>query len=209
MAYNVTTEWEDIHVKLGNYLPTQEKDATMAELEKIVVETAENYNPLAKKTMDELDSLEESDDEDEFLKEYKAKRMAELTELNKLPKYGSLTEIRKQDFIQQVNNAPYGVNVVICLYNDAIQKSLLMCQYFEFIAVKFPLVKFLKIEAHNCITNIRDCDIPSVIIYKNGALVHNFIPASAKFSENFTLKSDCLTRNRMDTEDVGHRRKQN
>ena len=63
MAQGVSSEWEDIHVKLGNYLP-RDKVATTEELEKIAIETVENYDPLDKKTIDELKELEDDEDED-------------------------------------------------------------------------------------------------------------------------------------------------
>ena len=49
MANNVTTEWEDIHVKLGNYLP-REKEKSNDELQKIAIESIQNYDPLEHKT---------------------------------------------------------------------------------------------------------------------------------------------------------------
>ena len=63
MAHGVSSEWEDIHVKLGNYLP-REKQTTNDELEKIAIETLEKYDPLEKKTLDELKELEDDEDED-------------------------------------------------------------------------------------------------------------------------------------------------
>ena len=53
MAYGVSTEWEDIQVKMGNYLP-RDKEKTNDEVEKITIETLEKYDPLEKKTLNEL-----------------------------------------------------------------------------------------------------------------------------------------------------------
>ena len=53
MANHVTTEWEDIHVKLGNYVP-RPKETSNDEIQKMAIEAAEKYNPLEKKTLDQL-----------------------------------------------------------------------------------------------------------------------------------------------------------
>ena len=87
MANNVTTEWEDIHVKLGNYLP-REKEKSNDELQKIAIESIQNYDPLEHKTLDQLKKMEEEDDDDEVIKAYVVnKDMKELS-----LKLGDLTD---------------------------------------------------------------------------------------------------------------------
>lgn len=44
MAYDVTTEWDDIHVKLGNYEP-RPKETTQSELTQQALEKCEKYDP--------------------------------------------------------------------------------------------------------------------------------------------------------------------
>ena len=67
MASGVTTQWEDIHVKLGNYVP-RDHVTTGEELHEFNNELAEAYNPLNYKTNKELEELEEEFEDDEFLK---------------------------------------------------------------------------------------------------------------------------------------------
>lgn len=54
MANGVTTEWEDIHVKLGNYV-ARDKSPTGHELAADQLEAAEGVNPFEDKKMKELD----------------------------------------------------------------------------------------------------------------------------------------------------------
>lgn len=181
MAFNVTTEWEDLQVKFGNYLP-REKDPTTEEITKVAIETIENYDHLEKKNVDELKLLEETNEEDEeVIKEYMEKRMRELKELASKPKYGRVVEIRKQDFIQEVNNAPKDVYVVIHLYQTFNDQSNMLAKIFDSLAQKFPFVKFIKIVATNCIENYRDEDVPGLIIYKDGSLYKQILPAGEIF----------------------------
>jgi hypothetical protein len=186
MAYNVTSEWEDIHVKLGNYLPTKEKDKTVEEIEKIAMETVEKFDPLETKTLEELKDLREEkdifdDEEDEVLKAYEAKRMEELKILSKRPKFGSLIEFRKQDFVQEVTNAQKEVYVVVLLYQTYNEYSNILEKIIDNLSKKHQLVKFMKIQANNCIENYKDSDVPGIIIYYNGKLFKQFIPANYYF----------------------------
>jgi len=179
MVSGVSTEWEDIHVKLGNYLP-REKQTTNDELEKIAIETIESYDPLEKKTLDELKEIED-DEDDEVLKEYREKRMREMIEYAQKVKYGKVIELRKQDYIAEVTNAPKDTYVVLHLYQNYSEPSNILGKIFEFLAQKFPLTKFMKIVATNCVDKYNDNDVPGVIVYKNAQLIRQFMPATYYF----------------------------
>ena len=57
-------------------------------------------------------------DEDEFMKEYRQKRIDQLKEVALKPKFGKVFEINKQDWEQHVTNAPKDTRVVICFYQN-------------------------------------------------------------------------------------------
>ena len=180
MAWNVTTEWEDIHVKLKNYLP-KEKDPTGEQMEKLAIETAERFDPLENKTLDELKIMEEDNDEDEEIRRYKEMRLAEMKEFAKKPKFGKVAEIRKQDYLSEVNNAPKDVFVVLHLYQDCVEECMILNEIFNYLSRKFLLVKFLKIVANNCVENFSDSDCPAVFIYLNGKPIKQFLKAGYYF----------------------------
>jgi hypothetical protein len=179
MAYGVSTEWEDIQVKLGNYVP-RDKEPTNDEIEKITRETIEKYDPLEHKTLEELKDLED-DEDDEVLQQYKAKRLHEMQEYAKKPKFGTVVELRKQDYIAEVNNAPKDVYVVLHLYQTYVEASNVLSKIVDHLAKKFPLVKFMQIVATNCVENYKDVDVPGVLVYKNGEMVRQFLPATYYF----------------------------
>jgi len=176
MANHVTTEWEDIHVKLGNYVP-RPKETSNDEIQKMAIEAAQKYNPLEKKSLEELNEIDDDDDDDEVLKKYKEKRLKELKEFASKPKYGKVIELRKQDYIREVTNAPKDVYVVLHLYQTSIEDSVVLSKIFDTLAKKYVLVKFMQIVSTNCIEDYDDRDVPGVIIYYNGKLIRQFIPA--------------------------------
>lgn len=80
MARGVTSEWEDIHVARGNWAPV-EKPPTSEEVFQENLYHAEYYDYKDKMTEKQLEEKAEDDfdfDEDDFMKEYRAKKMAEM-----------------------------------------------------------------------------------------------------------------------------------
>ena len=189
MANHVTTEWEDIHVKLGNYVPTETPMESNDKLQEIAIEEMQKYDPLANKNMDQLDALEDEED-DEVLKKDKEKRLKEMKELASRPKYGKLLELKKQDYIAEVTNAPKDVYVVVHLYQNYIMDSKILDKILDELAHRFILVKFMRIKADECIDGFKDKDVPAVIIYYNGNLIKQLIPASYYFGGAGNLSAE-------------------
>ena len=189
MANHVTTEWEDIHVKLGNYVPTEQKTESNDKIQEMAIEAMQNYDPLENKTVEQLDELEDEED-DEVLRRYKEKRIKEMKEMAARPHYGKLLELKKQDYIQEVTNAPKGVYVVLHLYQDYIMDSKILDKILDSLAHRFILVKFMRIRANECIDNFQDKDVPAVIIYHDGNLIKQLIPAAYYFGGSGKLSAE-------------------
>ena len=119
MVTGVTTEWDDIQVKNGVY-KALEKVPTGAEIFKENIDLLENYDRRMVMNSRQLEELAEEDidfdDEDDFMKQYRAKRVQEMQVLAAKPKFGHVFEITKPDWEHHVNQAPADTHVVICLY---------------------------------------------------------------------------------------------
>ena len=92
MAQGVTTEWEDIQVKMGNwkpreYVPTSE-DIAQANLE-AVEEVAEFKGREKQFFENKLQDNPDLEDDDEFLELYRLKRLEELKMEKGRPTFGS------------------------------------------------------------------------------------------------------------------------
>ncbi|KAL4455074.1 hypothetical protein ABPG74_006456 [Tetrahymena malaccensis] len=172
MANGVTTEWDDIQRKLGNFeqLPVVPKQS---ELNLQAQEKLLEVGKQIKRDGDEdnLSDLLDEFEDDDFLKEYQKKRMEELQEVAKKPHFGSVYEISKDQYVEQVTNAPPESWVILHLYNDSNEYCLLVNQYFTRLAAEYPLVKFIKIVATKCVENFPESNCPCFIIYKAGKMV--------------------------------------
>ena len=98
MARGVTTEWEDIQVKMGGWKavekpPTQEEiyQETVALNELYDNKLIMNEKQLEEKAEDDLDF-----DEDDFMKQYREKRLQEIAVEKSKPRFGTVFEINKQ-----------------------------------------------------------------------------------------------------------------
>lgn len=99
------TEWIDVLEKKGiikKDKPVQGEDAAQNEPENDKFKDAD---------LDEVDE----DDERAFL-EYRKKRLQELAEQQSRPKFGSVTEISRQDWVDEVNKAGQDIWVVVHIF---------------------------------------------------------------------------------------------
>ena len=113
MANGVTTEWFDIHVKLGNYLPL-EKVPTREET------TQENIKIGESVQKKEIRKENHDDDElDDVEREFYNKRKSELMEFAKKPKFGSLYHVTKEDYVREITEASTKATVIVHLYESS------------------------------------------------------------------------------------------
>lgn len=90
------TEWDDIQRRFGNRAPLPPRELTVDEaaFENFVVSTAQSFKE--KQEEDEEGSDERIDSDDEFLEEYRKKRLEELQSKHSSPSFGSVVEIQKE-----------------------------------------------------------------------------------------------------------------
>lgn len=184
MAQGVTTEWEDIQVKMGNWLP-REKGPTNEEIALANLEAVEAVEEFKGRSTKQLDNMKEDnpdlEDDDEFLEAYRAKRLQELKKETDRQTFGTQIEIIRPEFEVHVTRAPKDVIVCITLYQNYVAESVKLINILDNVAKKHRHVKFIKMVATKCIENYMDIDVPGILFYKNGDLVDKIIPAAPIF----------------------------
>ncbi|KAK6928488.1 Phosducin, thioredoxin-like domain, partial [Dillenia turbinata] len=103
------------------------------------------------------------------------KRLEEMKAAAKIVKYGSVIPISGSDFIREVSQAPSDVYVVVLLYKDGYAECGLMLQCLEELATRYPATKFVKIISTDCIPNYPDRNLPTLLVYNNGAVKANYV----------------------------------
>ncbi|GAB2228663.1 hypothetical protein Drorol1_Dr00022786 [Drosera rotundifolia] len=171
-----STQWDDIQRKLGNLPPKPPafKPPAFAPAED------EESKPKDKswvdsKTEEELEELKDDLDDDRFLEEYRKKRLAEMRETAKVVRFGSVVPISGSDFIREVSQASSDVWVVVLLYKDGFPECQLLMKCLEELAKRYPATKFVKIISTDCIPNYPDFNLPTLLVYNNGAVKANYV----------------------------------
>ena len=121
MVTGVTTEWDDIQVKMGVYKPL-EKGPTNDQIYEQSINELEYYDNKFVMNEKQIKEMAEDDidfdDEDEFMKQYRARRIEQLKVESAKPKFGSVFEIVKADWEEHITRAPADVFVCIIFYQD-------------------------------------------------------------------------------------------
>ncbi len=100
--------------KPREYVPTSE-DIAQANLQD--VDEVEEYKGRDKQFFEnKLQDKPELEDDDEFLEQYRLKRLEELKKDKERPRFGMQLEIQRPEFEIQVNRAPQDALVIITLY---------------------------------------------------------------------------------------------
>lgn len=132
-------------------------------------------NRLEGKDLDELDELED-DEDDAFLEQYRQKRMAELSNLQKKSIHGSVYPISKPDYQREVteasNNGPVFVNLTSAAGNV---ESRILSELWRQAAKEYGDIKFCEIRANQAIENYPDRNCPTILVYNKGDIVKQIV----------------------------------
>ncbi|CCG26056.1 Plp2 protein [Candida orthopsilosis Co 90-125] len=181
------TEWNDI---LRDYGIIPEKPPSpSAQLEEALEEAVrkQHENRLENKDIDELDALEDEEDE-EFLNFYKKKRMNEIKKLSEKKKYGSVLPISKNEYEGEITKAPKRTTVLVHLSLQSSLQSRLLGSLLSELARKFPELKICDIPAQRCIENYPESNCPTLIIYRDGNVLKQYITLTQLGGNATTLK---------------------
>ncbi|TPX55380.1 hypothetical protein PhCBS80983_g05364 [Powellomyces hirtus] len=112
---------------------------------------------------------DEEDDENSYMAEYRAKRLAQMARIASLPQFGTVTELESSDdYLSAVDDeAPY-VTVIIHLYQPNMQQCRLVNTLLDRIAARYPSVKFCRILSHVADESFDQIALPALIAYRNG-----------------------------------------
>jgi hypothetical protein len=133
-------------------------------------------NRLEGKDLDELDELEELEDEN-FLEQYRQKRMQELNSLTKKSIHGTVYPLSKPEYQREVtdasHNGPVFVNLMSSMGTNV--ESRVLSELWKQAAREYGDVKFCEIRADKAIENYPDRNCPTILVYKNGDIVKQVV----------------------------------
>ena len=112
------------------------------ELEKLIEETVEEFDPLEGKNLKQLDKLAKESEEysdDRILEEYRKKRIEALQKKQKEAKFGNgVKHIKKSDFVREVTDASQNNWVVLHLFKEPHDECAVLGRCLEVLARSSP-----------------------------------------------------------------------
>ncbi|KAE8350807.1 thioredoxin-like protein [Aspergillus coremiiformis] len=168
---NEDTEWNDILRKHG-VIPEKPQDPEPLIQEALIEAERKAYeNRLEDKDLDELDELEDEEDE-EFLEQYRNKRLAELSTLQKTSLYNQVYPLQKVDYAREVTEASNNAFVFVHLSSSTSGnvESQLLTELWRQLATKYGDIKFCEIRGNMCIEGYPDRNTPTILVYKDGEI---------------------------------------
>ncbi|RMZ84923.1 hypothetical protein DV738_g219, partial [Chaetothyriales sp. CBS 135597] len=166
---NADTEWNDI-LRSKGIIPQKPPDPEPLIQEALIeAEKRAHENRLEDKDIDELDALEDDEDE-EFLAQYRNKRLAELTALQNASVYGQVFPLQKRDYTRDVTEASKKAFVLVNLTSSlgSNVESAVLSQLWRQASLKYGDIKFCEAKADMCIEGYPERNCPTILVYKDG-----------------------------------------
>ena len=133
-------------------------------------------NRLEDKNLDELDELEDEEDE-AFLQQYRKRRLAELSNLQKKSVYGQVYPLQKPDYARDVTEESSKAFVLVNLTSPlgTNVESRVLTELWRQAAAKFGDIKFCEIRADLCIEGYPERNTPTILVYKDGDIKRQLV----------------------------------
>ncbi|KAM6455700.1 phosducin [Liasis olivaceus] len=141
-----------------------------------------------KMSMQEYELLNDKED-DSCLQQYRKRCMKNMHQrLSFGPKYGYLSELQDgKQFLEAVEKEHKTTTVIVHIYEDDIKDCEALNSSLTSLAAEYSTVKFCKIKASNTGAGDRFSSdvLPTLLVYKGGELVSNFISVTDQFNGEF------------------------
>ncbi|KAF2643069.1 thioredoxin-like protein [Massarina eburnea CBS 473.64] len=166
---NADTEWNDILRKHGVIPEKPPSPTPMIEEALEEARRLAHENRLEGKDLDELAELEDEEDED-FLEEYRKKRMAELSTVTTASVFNQVYHLQKPDYSRDVTEASHKAHVFVLLTSShgTNVESRVLIDIWRELARSIGDVKFCQMRADLCIEGYPEKNTPTVLVYRDG-----------------------------------------
>ncbi|XP_077865163.1 phosducin-like protein [Saccoglossus kowalevskii] len=126
--------------------------------------------------------------EDEFLQEYRLRRLQEMQEiLHSIPMFGSVLHLNRATFLDAIDKEKPQVTVIIHIYKNHMDGCDAVNGCMQCLAVEYPRIKFCAIKSTETpvSTNFSEYGLPALLVYKSGGLIGNFVRITNQLGDDF------------------------
>ncbi|XP_054835086.1 phosducin [Eublepharis macularius] len=144
---------------------------------------------IRKMSMQEYELINGEKEDETCLRKYRKRCMQDMHQrLSFGPKYGHLSELQNgEQFLETVEKERKTTTIIVHIYEDGIKGCELLNSSLTCLAAEYCMVRFCKIKASNTGAGDRFSPnvLPTLLVYRGGELVSNFISVTEQFNEQF------------------------
>ncbi|KAM9212782.1 phosducin [Dugong dugon] len=142
-----------------------------------------------KMSIQEYELIHQDKEDENCLRKYRRQCMQDMHQkLSFGPRYGFVYELETgEQFLETIEKEQKITTIVVHIYEDGIKGCDALNSSLTCLAVEYPMVKFCKIKASNTGAGDRFSSdvLPTLLVYKGGELISNFISVAEQFAEKF------------------------
>ncbi|XP_013013342.1 phosducin [Cavia porcellus] len=142
-----------------------------------------------KVSIQEYELINQDKEDEDCLRKYRRQCMQDMHQkLSFGPRYGFVYELETgEQFLETIEKEQKITTIVVHIYEDGIKGCDTLNSSLTCLAAEYPMVKFCKIKASNTGAGDRFSlkVLPTLLVYKGGELISNFISVTEQFAEEF------------------------
>jgi len=143
--------------------------------------------------------LDDSDDDDEFLKRFRNQRIAELqqsksitTSKQGVQTFGTLSLVTPQEYVQIVDDMDNTTStqsqyLIVHLYHSTIHTCQMLQSSLEKLSQSMIHTQFIQVNALEANSNLDTICLPAILIYSKGELIHNLVRFTDDLPKRFSV----------------------
>ncbi|KAL2919831.1 hypothetical protein HK105_200748 [Polyrhizophydium stewartii] len=127
-------------------------------------------------SLEELeDEFEELENDDDYIAEYRARRILELQALSMRPRFGTVVDLDATSYVPAIDDEDPAVTVVVHLYQRTHEACRTVNAYLDRLATAYPTTKFARIISTVADAAFDDVALPALLVYEAGSLTHTLL----------------------------------
>ncbi|XP_019386542.1 PREDICTED: phosducin [Crocodylus porosus] len=142
-----------------------------------------------KMSMQEYELMQDEKEDESCLQKYRKRCMQDMHQrLSFGPKYGYMCELQNgEEFLEVIEKERKTTTIIVHIYEDGIKGCEALNNSLSCLATEYASVRFCSIRASNTGAGDRFSSdvLPTLLVYKGGELLSNFISVTEHFSEDF------------------------
>eukprot|EP00743_Colponemidia_sp_Colp-15_P002979 GILK01003222.1.p1 GENE.GILK01003222.1~~GILK01003222.1.p1 ORF type:complete len:341 (-),score=69.99 GILK01003222.1:221-1117(-) len=135
---------------------------------------------------DSDDEFADLDSDEESFNAYRAQRLQQA--LGDRPRFGRVVELTKAEYVAAIDSEASNVFVVVHLYEQFVKACKRLNNILDFLAQKYPLVKFCRIESRLAKADYDHVALPTLIVYNDKDVVDVSVRLPDIFGKWFTVE---------------------